>query len=262
MLTARVGTATRVGSRIVPAFSLERVKTRMESSVSAESAGVDYHEKGRFLSHVILLGDSIFDNASYVPGGPSVIEQLREALPGGWQASLLAVDGSIAADVVEQLRELPSDASHLVVSTGGNNALKHIDLIRHRSAGSYAEALTRLAGICAEFRDEYRTTMKAVLSLGQKSVVCTIYDAIPGLTRAESTGLCLFNDVILREAFDAAVPVIDLRSICAEACDYSRLSPIEPSVAGGAKIARAVCCAVVDPPSSKSRSWIISGLAE
>ena len=29
------------------------------------------------MNHVVLLGDSIFDNASYVPGKPPVIEQLR-----------------------------------------------------------------------------------------------------------------------------------------------------------------------------------------
>jgi hypothetical protein len=85
------------------------------------------------VGHVVLLGDSIFDNASYVPGGLSLIEQLLHNVPDGWQASLLAVDGSVAADVLEQLRDLPPDASHLVVSAGGNNALAHVDLIRHRS---------------------------------------------------------------------------------------------------------------------------------
>ena len=35
------------------------------------------------MSHVVLLGDSIFDNGRYVPGGPSVIEHLRKALPAG-----------------------------------------------------------------------------------------------------------------------------------------------------------------------------------
>lgn len=33
------------------------------------------------MSHVVLLGDSIFDNAAYVAGGPDVIHQLRERLP-------------------------------------------------------------------------------------------------------------------------------------------------------------------------------------
>src|SRR5947207_13405696 len=49
--------------------------------------------------HVVLLGDSIFDNKRYVDKGPAVIDQLREALPEGWKATLLAIDGSIAADV-------------------------------------------------------------------------------------------------------------------------------------------------------------------
>jgi hypothetical protein len=43
------------------------------------------------MSHVVLLGDSIFDNARYVPGRPAVIEQVRQALPRHWQATLLAI---------------------------------------------------------------------------------------------------------------------------------------------------------------------------
>ena len=35
------------------------------------------------MSHVVLLGDSIFDNASYVPGRPAVIDQMRTSLPRG-----------------------------------------------------------------------------------------------------------------------------------------------------------------------------------
>jgi len=60
------------------------------------------------------------------------------------------------------------------------------------------------------------------------------------LDRVEATGLCLFNDAILREAFRVGVPVLDLRLVCTEAADYARSSPIEPSVVGGGKIARAI----------------------
>ena len=56
----------------------------------------------------------------------------------------------------------------------------------------------------------------------------------------EVTGLCLFNDVILREAARAGAPVVDLRLVCTEAADYARSSPIEPSAVGGGKIARAI----------------------
>jgi hypothetical protein len=39
----------------------------------------------------VLLGDSVFDNAAYVTGGPDVVSQLRTILPADCQASLLAV---------------------------------------------------------------------------------------------------------------------------------------------------------------------------
>ena len=44
------------------------------------------------MSHVVLLGDSIFDNGLYVPGGSPLIEQLRTRLPKGWKGTLVAVD--------------------------------------------------------------------------------------------------------------------------------------------------------------------------
>jgi hypothetical protein len=192
------------------------------------------------MSHVVLLGDSIFDNDRYVPGGPSVIEHLRRCLPGGWRATLLARDGAGTSEMGRQLDQLPADATHLVVSVGGNDALDHSGLILHERASSFAEVLSRLAGIQEQFRAAYREVLGRVLGFRKPTAVCTIYDAIPGLDPAERAGLCLFNDVILREAVRAAVPVIDLRLVCADADDYSRSSPIEPSVLGGGKIARAV----------------------
>jgi hypothetical protein len=135
------------------------------------------------MNHVVLLGDSIFDNARYVPDRPAVIDQLRKALPAGWRASLLAVDGHITEDVQRQLAELPADASHLVVSAGG-------------------------------------------------------------------------NEIILREAFLAGLPVIDLRLVCDRASDYSHVSSIEPSMAGGAKIAAAIAQVVTTHDFARQRSII------
>jgi len=48
------------------------------------------------MKHIILLGDSIFDNRSYVNGGKDTIANLREQMPDDWTATLLAVDGSVA----------------------------------------------------------------------------------------------------------------------------------------------------------------------
>src|SRR5438132_1237650 len=98
------------------------------------------------MTHLILLGDSIFDNGSYVPGQPDVIRQVRERLPAGWQATLKAVDGNVTTDVPRQLDHLPAGASHLVVSAGGNDALGQAGILM-QPAQSVAESVDLLAGV-------------------------------------------------------------------------------------------------------------------
>jgi hypothetical protein len=191
------------------------------------------------MPHLVLLGDSIFDNGVYVPGHPAVIDQVRAELPRGWQATLLAVDGNIAIDVVRHLEKLPADATHLAISTGGNDALIASSILA-QPARRVSEVLHEMADIQADFRREYREMLAAVLARRLPTLVCTIYDAIPGLDRDAVAALTLFNDVILREAIAAGIPVLDLRLLCNEAADYSPLSPIEPSHLGGRKIAQAL----------------------
>jgi len=191
------------------------------------------------MPHLVLLGDSIFDNGVYVTGHPAVIDQVRAELPSGWRATLLAVDGNIAIDVVRHLEKLPADATHLAISTGGNDALIASSILS-QPARSVSEVLHEMADIQADFRREYRDMLAAVLERRLPTLVCTIYDAIPGLDRDAVAALTLFNDVILREAIAAGIPVLDLRLVCNEATDYSPLSPIEPSHLGGRKIAQAL----------------------
>lgn len=199
------------------------------------------------MNHVVLLGDSIFDNHAYVNGGPAVIDHLRRALPNDWQATLLARDGAMTSGVVNQLSQVPIDASQLVISAGGNDALEHASMILYESAGSFSEVMSRLAKIQKELKQVYREIIEEVASLGKPTMVCTVYDSIPGLEPSMVAALSLFNDVILREAIRFALPVIDLRQICTEATDYAGIWPIEPSVTGGAKIARSIANAVTTP---------------
>src|SRR6266850_1865378 len=118
------------------------------------------------MNHVILLGDSIFDNAAYVPGGPAVVEQLRTHLPADWRATLLAVDGNVTDEVASQLPRLPADASHLIVSVGGNDALSYSGILvaPARNAG---DVFSRLADIHHQFRRDYRAMLDAVLARGK-----------------------------------------------------------------------------------------------
>jgi hypothetical protein len=195
------------------------------------------------MSHVVLLGDSIFDNAAYVPDRPPVIEQVRRGLPMGWKATLVAVDGATVEDVATQLPRVPGDASHLILSVGGNDALSASGLLREPAA-TVGDALAIVAEAHEEFRDAYTKMVRDVLSLGKPLTTCTVYDAIPILGKPELAALAAFNDVITRTAVNAGIPLVDLRLICDQPGDYSPLSPIEPSMAGGAKIADAICRAV------------------
>jgi hypothetical protein len=207
------------------------------------------------MGHVVLLGDSIFDNARYVPDRPAVIDQLRQALPRGWLASLLAVDGHITEDVVNQLNDVPANATHLIVSAGGNDALGESSILSE-AACTVGEALGLIHEVRARFRHSYRAMLQALSAVGKPAAVCTVYDAIPGLGPAEEAALAGFNEVILREAFLAGLPVIDLRLICNRPADYSHVSPIEPSMVGGAKIAGVIAEIVTTHDFSHRRSTI------
>jgi lysophospholipase L1-like esterase len=189
--------------------------------------------------HVVLLGDSIFDNGVYVAGGPDVVQQLRDELPSGWRASLGAVDGDVTTGVARQLSSAPSDASHLVVSVGGNDALGFAGILQQPTA-TVGEGLLLLSEAQRHFAVSYETMLDAVLSAGLPTSVCTIYDTHPSEPSHPviRTGIALFNDRITRAAFGRGVPLIDLRLICTEPGDYA--NPIEPSVQGGRKIARAI----------------------
>ena len=191
------------------------------------------------MGHLVLLGDSIFDNAAYVRGAPDLVRQLRGQLPTTWDATLLAVDGSVTRGVVSQLTRLPRGATHLVVSAGGNDALGASHLLG-QSVASVAEAVSLLEVAQARFASDYATMVEAVTATRLEIALCTIYDTPPSGSeyRLIRTALALFNDMITRAAFSAGLSLVDLRLICDEDEDYA--NPIEPSERGGDKIARAI----------------------
>jgi GDSL-like Lipase/Acylhydrolase family len=194
-------------------------------------------------SHVVLLGDSIFANAAYTHGGPDVLTHLQRVLPVNWRGTLCAVDGATTRDLASQLASVPSDASHLVVSIGGNDALQNSDLLSMRVASS-AQALQAFADRLAPFERAYRSAIRDVVALGHPTAVCTIYNGALERDRAAIArlGVALFNDAILRTAMHLGLDIVELRTVCTDPADYA--NPIEPSVQGGLKIARTIARAV------------------
>jgi hypothetical protein len=209
--------------------------------------------------HVVLLGDSILANGAYVGDGPDVIEQLNNRLPVGARATLNAMDGSVASGVRLQLQIAPEDATHFVISAGGNDALLQASLLEEK-ASSVAEALSKLAAVRERFEQDYHAMLDDVVARGRPVAVCTIYDArFPDAKqrRLASLGLTIFNDCITREAAARGLGLIDLRLILTAAEDLA--NPIEPSVSGGAKIASAIAAFASDYDWTKGRCEVFAG---
>lgn len=199
------------------------------------------------MPHLVLLGDSVFDNGPYVPANGTTADHARRRLgPAGWQVTLAARDGAYTTDVVRQLSMMPTGATHLFVSAGGNDALGAA-LVLTEPAATVGDALEQLAQHIDHFRESYRAMVRVLLSARLPVGVCTVYDAVPELGPAERTALGLFNDVIVREATAAGLTVLDLRRVCDLPGHFSERSSIEPSVAGSQRIAEGLAAALLSP---------------
>ena len=128
------------------------------------------------MNHLVLLGDSIFDNAAYVGNGLAVIQQVRNQLPDRWNATLLAVDDHTTVDVPRQLSHLPQDLTHIVLSVGGNDALGCISRLE-APVGNVKQGLIALTEIKREFEVNYQELLSRLVALKKPLMVCTIYDA-------------------------------------------------------------------------------------
>lgn len=188
--------------------------------------------------HIVLAGDSIFDNDGYVVGEAGVIEQMRTSLPSNWSASKVAVDGDCIRHVIGQIENLPSNATDLIISVGGNDVRQYTNLFGKIQSGTHLVDL--LAKPLADFQTAYREMLGVAKMTDLRLHVCTIYTAIPFKEpvwqQYAPLAISKFNDVIVGEANSNKIPVFRLERVCVQDGDFSECSPIEPSSQGGQKI--------------------------
>lgn len=191
--------------------------------------------------HIALVGDSTLDNKAYTDGGPSVTEHLNDALPPSDDATLIAVDGAQLRDLPHQIDTLPSDATHIVLSIGGNDAAMEVDVLSSPTT-TVMDALIAVDDRVQSFASLYREKLRQICSTGLPVTVCTIYngdfDVSTGEQQAIKAALQMWNSEILQAAIDQDCPVIDLRRVCTSREDFTR--QIEPSERGGRKVAQAI----------------------
>jgi hypothetical protein len=195
--------------------------------------------------HLVLLGDSIFDNGVYVePGQANVTAHLERKLPPiGWTLDMRAVDGDVTSSVEGQLSQRPVvTPCTFVLSVGGNDALGHMDMIMDPTPNrTVGEVLAEFHQIREAFRERYTGALNLIMDHDQPLIVCTIYNPqFPetDVQKLAAAGLSFFNDVITEEALRLRLPIIDLREVCSEPEAFS--NPIEPSEVGGDLITDAI----------------------
>lgn len=209
------------------------------------------------MKHIILAGDSIFDNGRYVKSGePDVPTQLQGLLEKGDKVSMLAVDGDVINDIEGQLKKLPDDTTHLVISIGGNDTLRILDEFS-RTTRNIGDSFLKFYNHRKSFESGYLKMLTNVLSFNLPTTLCTIYHPCfnhsdtermsdymsiginnDTLQKKAVTALPIFNDIIFQEAVNFNLPVIDLRLIFSDESDYA--NQIEPSAIGGQKMVEVI----------------------
>lgn len=190
---------------------------------------------------ITLLGDSIIDNINYVdPPGLCVLGHLQELQPD-WHFEQRAVDGHTTIDVLQaQVSQHIDDPT--VLSIGGNDLLKRIDILTEPAQISPLELLEELHREATAFAERHQSILKLLKS---PALICTIYNpvfskdaSLAPLQDASEVAISIFNDVIQRNTKDAGHDLLELRGLFSEDSDYA--NPIEPSHKGGRKLADAI----------------------
>ena len=194
---------------------------------------------------VVLLGDSSFDNGNWTDG-PCVLDQLREVFPN---STLCARDGALIAAIPEQAKRIPREATHVVVSVGGNDATAAINVVKQPCENS-EQAILAVWKFVKKWEVDLDLALRSLRDAVGSSVsivVCSIYNPCFGpfgvVTVSQDTVdafIALVADATTRVATRLGVPVIDWRRVMTCVQDFA--NPIEPSSAGGQKIVHVSDC--------------------
>ena len=198
-----------------------------------------------FKNQLILLGDSVIDNNSYVHGhNKPVTSHLKEILPE-WSIYKRARDGATIEDVINFQTNHLDRSSPTVLSAGGNNLLRMLSIVRDDRKMTFNQSVKSLKPLIEQFESDYDILLSR---LSGSSLCFTIYN--PAFIYYDDTGFMspfqkacevtvnLFNDVIQRLVKRRGFDLLELRDLMTEKTDYA--NSIEPSHIGGKKIATSI----------------------
>ena len=196
---------------------------------------------------LFLLGDSIIDNKTYVlDGEKSVLEHIQSKTDT--KTVQLALDGATTDDVLEnQLNRISSEASHVVLSVGGNDLLNEIGFLMEDIKYTPNQVLERCYSLIAPITKKYESIVTTLRTskIRANLLLCTVYEGdlegsemYDDIAISSRTMLSLFNDSVYKTHNMFKTGILELRHIFTNKEDYA--NPIEPSHIGGEKLAQEI----------------------
>lgn len=176
-------------------------------------------------SEIILLGDSILKNNSYVLEGKSVQDILAKKTDA--HIYCFALNDSIITDAINQVNSLPQylnkNSTIIFISVGGN------DILRSGGDGS-------LSSIFIQYMDLIRL-LKTRMDKA-KIVLINLYYPTDEKYEKYYSDIRRWNELVGAFAEDEQIFLLDVSIILLKEEDFT--SEIEPSEIGGDKLANAI----------------------
>ena len=197
-------------------------------------------------TQLVLLGDSIIDNKTYVLDGEfSVLEHIQSK--SETPVTQLALDGATTDDVISnQINVIPFGTSHIVLSVGGNDLLNEIGFLMEDFKYTPNQVLKRCHSLIAPITQKYESIVSQLQTTSRANLLlCTVYEGnledsaiYDDIAISSRAMLSLFNDSIYKIHNMFKTEILELRNIFVSPEDYA--NPIEPSHIGGEKFAKAI----------------------
>ena len=199
------------------------------------------------MNRVVLFGDSIIDNKTYVSHGEfSVLEHLENI--SNYEYIQVAYDGHTTFDVQNKQLHLSTieKPSHIVLSVGGNDLLQNLSYLSNGPMSNVNEAITGIQQhIFEPLEQRFETIIEELSSQRANLLICTVYEGDLGRTDEfkdvlDSSKIMVssLNDIVYKTAKKYKADVLELREIFISSDDYA--NPIEPSHIGGEKLAKSI----------------------
>ena len=192
-------------------------------------------------STIILMGDSVLNNSSYVPEGKSVVDLLKQDVPNILN---LAKDGATISDVYDQLSkiglELNKSSTYIFISAGGNNILNgRSQLDGHSQLDGRSQLNNEEINSLFEKYLELIKSVKTKITNAKINVLNLYFPVSPEYNDYVSS-ISLWNELLSVNSSKVgqSYNVIDTNKILTTGEDF--VYNIEPSELGSKKLATAI----------------------